>query len=193
MRTFSQRLAARSFGSFAAGIALLAAHTACSAGAGTTTATTAQALSEATASAAGTHAAAGACFTAFDECKSAATAEADEKACRTTLAACLPAEANPGPRCGGGRGGRRGEHDGPDRDGPDHDGPGPKGGERAGGDAGALPGFCKDVPLPSPAAIAACKAPLDACLRAGTDKKTCFDGAHACMKAAFDAALPSSS
>jgi hypothetical protein len=198
MRTFVQHLEARSFWSIAAGFASLAALTACSAGTGTTTATTSQALSEATASAADTQAAAAACFTAFEACKSAATAEADEKACRTTLAACLPAEANPGPHCGGGRGDRRGDHDGPDHDGPDHDGPdhdgpGPKGGERAGGDAGALPGFCKDVPLPPPAAIAACKAPLDACLSAGTDKKTCFDGAHACMKAAFDAALPSSS
>ena len=204
MRTFSQRLAARSFGSFAAGIALLAAHTACSAGAGTTTATTAQALTEATASAAGTQAAAGACFTAFDECKSAATAEADEKACRTTLATCLPAEADPGPHCGGrgrdGDGDPRGRHErdrdgdcdgGGDRDG-DGDCDGPKGDKRADGGAAGLPGFCKDVPLPPPAVIAACKAPLDACLGAGTDKKTCFDGLHACVKAAFDAAVPSS-
>jgi hypothetical protein len=43
------------------------------------------------------------------------------------------------------------------------------------------------------ATIAACKAPLDACLSAGTDKKTCFDGLHPCVKAAFDAALPPSS
>lgn len=156
MRTFSQRLAARSFGSFAAGIALLAAHTACSAGAGTTTATTAQALSEATASAAGTQAAAGACFTAFGECKSAATAEADEKACRTTLATCLPAEADPGPHCGGrgrdGDGDPRGRHerdgDG-DRDG-DRDCDGPKGDKRADGGAAGLPGFCNLIQRSGP-------------------------------------------
>ncbi len=194
MRTFSQRLEARSFLPIAAGFVSLAAMTGCSAGAGTTTATTSHALSEATASAADTQAAAAACFTAFDACKSAATAEADEKACKTTLAACLPAEAKPGPRCRGkGRDcdGGRGPK-GPDGDG-DGDGDGPKGEKGADGGAAGVPGFCKDVPLPPPAAIAACKTPLDACLGAGTDKKTCFDGLHTCVKAAFDAALPSSS
>jgi hypothetical protein len=54
-RTFSQRREARSFWSIAAGFVSIAAVTACSAGAGTTTdATTSQALSEATASAADT-------------------------------------------------------------------------------------------------------------------------------------------
>lgn len=226
-RTFSQRREARSFWSIAAGFVSIAAVTACSAGAGTTTdATTSQALSEATASASDTHAAAEACFTAFDACRSAATADADVKACKTTLEACLPAEAKPGPHCGPppGKGGK-GEKDGmgpgpkggdcggdgsgppkggpdgtdappppPPPDGtpppPDADGDGPKGPKGPPPDGAGLPAFCKDVPLPPPAAIAACKAPLDACLSAGTDKKTCFDALHACMKAAFDAALP---
>ena len=197
-RTFSQRVEARSFWSTAAGFVSLAAMTACSSGAGTTTgATTSQALSEATASAADTHAAADACFTAFDACRTAATTDADVQACKATLESCLPVEAKPGPHCG----------PPPRRGGRDGMGPGPKGGDCDGGggpngapdgtDAppppppdGGLPGFCKDVPLPPPAAIAACKAPLDACLGAGTDKKTCFDGMHACLKAAFDAALP---
>ncbi len=213
-RTVSQRLEAHSFWSMAAGFVALTAVTACSSGAGTTTdSTTSQALSEATASAADTHAAAEACFTAFDACRSAA--DADVAACKATLDSCLPADARPGPHCGpprgkgggrpgdgagdgaaaGGGGGAGVDCDGggppkgaPDGD-RDHDGPGGAGVNGPPPDSG-VPGFCKDVPLPPPAAIAACKAPLDACLSAGTDKKTCFDGAHACIKAAFDAALP---
>jgi len=241
-RTFSQRLfihprlrrgplSARSFWSIGVGFVALTAVTACSSGAGTTTdSTTSQALSEATASAADTHAAAEACFTAFDACKAAATADADVAACKTTLDSCLPAEPRPGPHCGGPRG--KGDERPGDRGGPgggaggpggdcdgggappppsgsaappagsdvppvplppvgDHDGDGDHGGGVNGPPpGGAMPGFCKDVPLPPPAAIAACKAPLDACLSAGTDKKTCFDAVHACIKAAFDAALP---
>jgi hypothetical protein len=196
-RTFSQRLDARSFWSIAAGFVALAAVTACSSGAGTTaTDTTSQALSEATASAADTHAAAEACFTAFDACRAAAGA--DVEACKATLDSCLPAEARPGPHCGPPPGHERpGDGDGAGGGG-DCDGGGPPKGAPDGTDApppppppdGGLPDFCKDVPLPPPAAIAACKAPLDACLSAGTDKKTCFDAAHACIKAAFDAALP---
>ena len=192
LRSFSQRLAARSFLSTVAGLVSFAAVTAaCSAGAATSGAatTSSQALTEATASAADTHAAAEACFTAFDSCKAAATAATDVTACKTTLDSCLPVEARPGPHCGPppGMGDRRpGDDDG------DHDGPGACGAASPPPPPpdGGLPGFCKDVPLPPPAAIAACKAPLDECLSAGTDKKTCFDAAHACIKAAFDAALP---
>jgi hypothetical protein len=79
---------------------------------------------------------------------------------------------------------------GPGGPGGDGDGDGPKGPKGPPPDGAGLPAFCKDVPLPPPAAIAACKAPLDACLSAGTDKKTCFEALHACVKAAFDAALP---
>lgn len=58
-----------------------------------------------------------------------------------------------------------------------------------GGPGGPKPGFCGHVPLPDSAAIKACHDTLKACVDAGTDRKTCGDAEHACVKAAFDAAF----
>lgn len=58
-----------------------------------------------------------------------------------------------------------------------------------GGPGGPKPGFCGHVPLPDSAAIKACHDALKACVDAGTDRKTCGDTEHACVKAAFDAAF----
>jgi hypothetical protein len=243
-RILSERHVTRSFWSTIAPIIAVAAVTACSSAAptstGSTTSDQALALSEAKSSAAATRAAAEACFTAFHACKSAPGA--DVAACKTTLDACLPAEAGPGPHCGpkGGKGPKGDRPDGDDdrdgKHGPKGGPHGPKGGGLEGGapppapdgsgapdpeddgpptadadaaepphakgdhhrghpDGGAdggkgRPGYCSKVPLPPPAAVQACKAPLDACLAGGSDPKTCFDAHHACVKAAFDAALP---
>jgi hypothetical protein len=137
-RKLSERLLVektpRSFVSYAAGILSIAALTAC--GATTSTAddtTTAQALTEAKSSEDDTRAAAKACFTTFEACRSAASA--DIGACKTALVDCLPAEAGAGPHCGpppgkhprgakgeggerGGEGGRDGCEGGPGADGP---------------------------------------------------------------------------
>lgn len=234
-RILSERHVTRSFWSTVAGVVSLATVTACSSAAPTATDSTtsdqALALTEAKSSAADARAAAEACFTAFEACKSAPSA--DVAACKTTLDACLPAEAGPGPHCGA-KGGKGPKGDRPDRDG-DRDGNhGPKGGGVEGGapppapdgsgapdpedddpsdadaaapphakgphhhgprDGGAdggkgRPGYCAKVPLPPPAAVQACKGPLDACLAGGTDPKTCFEAHHACVEAAFAAALP---
>jgi hypothetical protein len=261
-RSLSERLATaqtpRSFLSFAAGLVSVAALTACG-GATTSTAddtTTAAALSEAKSSAEDTRAAAKACFTTFETCRAAASA--DIVACKTALGECLPTEAGKGPHCGpppgkgprGPKGGGGGDCDGGRRDpgsdpdpradgdpngppppprGPGDDAdegpskgdprpagdpsdapPGPRDpgegegegedvdgrggdGPRDGADrgpGGERPDYCDHVPLPAPPEVQACNAALDVCVKGAGADDACFVTHDACVRAAFDAALP---
>jgi hypothetical protein len=182
---------------FVPSILSLSAFVGCSGAATTSSTSTDQAaLTEAEASASDAQATIDACRAAFDTCKANAEASATADDCRAQLKECLPAEAHPGPRCGPHRGKGRGNPRGPngDCDGGKPDGDRPDGGpprdgeQRDHGGGGKEPGFCKHVPLPPPAEVVACRDAADACIAAGTDKKTCFDAEHACVKAAFDAA-----
>jgi hypothetical protein len=177
--------------------------TACSSATTPDSSSTTQALSEAAASEADAKATADACFDAYDTCRSGST---DVDTCRSQLKDCLPTEAHPGPHCGPPRGKGKGSPHGPhgescDGGAPPANGQGGPGGPRepgdhdgagrgpgGGADAGPEPPFCAKVPLPPPEAVRACHDTLDACLKGGTDAKTCFDADHACTKAAFDAA-----
>jgi hypothetical protein len=98
----------------------LAAVTACSAGTTTDTGATAEALTEATASADDAKATADACFATFEACTKADGADVD--ACRATLKTCLPADAHPGPHCGPPRGKGKGNPHGPNGGACDKDG-----------------------------------------------------------------------
>jgi hypothetical protein len=67
----------------------------------------------------------------------------------------------------------------------DHDGPGGH------GDRCGPPPFCGQVPLPSSAALAACRATLESCMQSATDdtaRDACRDAHHECVKSAFAAA-----
>lgn len=160
-----------------------------------------------------------ACFTTFDTCKAAAGADAAacKTALDSCLPDTPPPPRECGGREG--HGGGRGDGDGtrpapsgsasgsgsaapppapppsasasgsaapPPRE-PRGDGGAPP--DCDGGPGGPKPGFCGHVPLPDSAAIKACHDTLKACVDAGTDRKTCGDAEHACVKAAFDAAF----
>lgn len=186
--------------------AVLAGLAAC-AGSDTTTTTSeaAAALDTAQCSFQSDHAAADACFQAFQACVTAAGA--DEAACRATLAACLPP-----PPPGRGPHGPPPDFDGglrpppPPPPPPGFDGglpPPPPGGPHGGGCDGMGPppggegprgpggpgGGGGPLVQPDPVAVQACHDALDACLAASPGDASCFQTEHDCMHAAFDAAF----
>lgn len=169
-----------------------------------TSSTTSSLVADAVAAVADTHAAAKACFDAFDTCIAAAASDATAVTqCQATLGACLPtdsavAEAAPDlcsetaptdrPDCGGG-----GEHGAPPDggmrgEGPEHDGAGgPGGGDRGG--RGGDPGGPGGPPVDSATRIelATCRAQAKACVDGGGDPMTCREAEHTCVDDALAA------
>lgn len=170
-----------------AGLVSFTTVAACTATTATDNAATsqAQALAEAQSSYDTVKQAAEVCFTAFDACNLAPSA--DLGACRTQLQACLPAAAGPGPHCGGGMG--QGGCDGDAAPPPPPDAGPPPPPPHHGGPHDGPPDFCREVPLPPPPELKACHDALDTCVKNGADVKVCVDADRACVKTAFEVAF----
>jgi hypothetical protein len=120
-------------------------------------------------------------------------------ACIEQLQQCLPTVPPPGPGCGAWADGGVPTPPPPPDGGPAIPPPPPDlmdggcdGHSGPPGHGHGLPPICGHVPLPSPAALEACRATLESCMKSATGsaaRDACREAHHECVQTAFEAAL----